>query len=68
MGADGEVEGGRVMLNIAVGVFCAIVGWWMCALALGDKLSVPRWVFALLAVLNLSLAVLNVMKGVGGWA
>lgn len=55
-----------MILNIAVGVFSALVGLWMCALAFADDLRGPRWLFAALAVLNLSLAVLNIVKGVVG--
>lgn len=55
-----------MILNIAVGVFSAVVGCWMCALAFADDPHGPRWLFAILAVLNISLAVLNIVKGVVG--
>lgn len=54
------------MVNVAIGVLCAFTGWWMCALALRNDSSVPRWLFVVLAVLNLSLAVLNIVKGISG--
>lgn len=56
------------MINIFVGIFCLATAGCMLTLALMGGDDSPRWLFALLAIVNASLGVLNLATGLGGGA